>query len=287
MELFTGETPSVLGIMGRFIRKRLFNILSQGPIPSHIAFILDGNRRFARKNKLQEGDGYKAGFLSLLSSLTYCYELGVKYATVYAFSIDNFRRRPSEVQYVMDLMLEKIKMIMKEESTLNSYGVGVRFKGNIKLLSEPLQIAVEKVMKATAHNSRFLLYICVAYTSTDEIVHAAEESCKENLNSTDQQELEKANGTANSVIPAEKMKPFSDIKLVELERNFYITQDVDVLIRSSGEKRLSNFLLWQATHCILYSPTALWPEIGFWHIVRAVVDFQRYHSYFDKKKKQL
>jgi ditrans,polycis-polyprenyl diphosphate synthase len=94
-----------------------------GPIPNHLAFIMDGNRRYAKKEKLEEGAGHRAGFSVLMSMLKYCYELGVTYVTIYAFSIENFKRKPDEVQNLMDLILEKIEGLLKEESLVNKYGV--------------------------------------------------------------------------------------------------------------------------------------------------------------------
>ncbi|XP_020536021.1 dehydrodolichyl diphosphate synthase 6 isoform X2 [Jatropha curcas] len=246
MELICNIEP--MGVLASFIRSCLFHVLSVGPIPSHLAFIMDGNRRFAKKEKLGPGAGHKAGFSALMLILKYCYELGVKYVTVYAFSIDNFRRRPEEVKIVMDLMLEKIEGILKEESVVNQYGIRVYF---------------------------------LAYTSLDEIIHAVHESCKDKL-------------IKNTIFPD---KPCTDaiegeekdsIKLVDLEKHMYMAlgPEPDVLIRTSGESRLSNFLLWQTSHCTLYSPDALWPEIGLWNLVWAVLNFQRNHSYLEKKKKR-
>lgn len=277
--------------MWMYIRKFLFSILCVGPIPDHIAFIMDGNRRYAKKQKLEEGSGHKAGFLALMSLLKYCYELGVKYTTIYAFSIDNFRRRPEEVQYVMDLMLEKIEGLLKEESIVNQFGVRVSFVGNLKLLNEPVRVAAEKVMIATANNTKTRLLICVAYTSSDEIVNAVQESCREKWHG-----IKALNGMKNDEIQAldgemseEYQEKNPDIKLVDLEKNMYmaIAPDPDILIRSSGETRLSNFLLWQATNTLLCCPRALWPEMGLWNLVWAVLKFQRNYSYMEKKKKQL
>lgn len=277
--------------MWMYIRKFLFSILCVGPIPDHIAFIMDGNRRYAKKQKLEEGSGHKAGFLALMSLLKYCYELGVKYTTIYAFSIDNFRRRPEEVQYVMDLMLEKIEGLLKEESIVNQFGVRVSFVGNLKLLNEPVRVAAEKVMIATANNTKTRLLICVAYTSSDEIANAVQESCREKWHG-----IKALNGMKNDEIQAldgemseEYQEKNPDIKLVDLEKNMYmaIAPDPDILIRSSGETRLSNFLLWQATNTLLCCPRALWPEMGLWNLVWAVLKFQRNYSYMEKKKKQL
>ncbi|KRH31659.1 hypothetical protein GLYMA_10G003300v4 [Glycine max] len=139
----------------------MFAILSMGPVPSHIAFIMDGNRRYAKKRNMEEGDGHKAGFTALMSILRYCYELGVK--------------RPKEVQSLMELMREKIEELLKQESLINEYGVRLHFIGDMQLLTEPVRVALEKAMRVTAHNNQRVLLICVAYTSRHEIVHAVQE----------------------------------------------------------------------------------------------------------------
>ncbi|KAA8547586.1 hypothetical protein F0562_004015 [Nyssa sinensis] len=316
-----GTVSKIFGSLSSTMRKLLFCSLSVGPIPNHIAFIMDGNRRYAKKRNLKEGIGHKAGFLTLMSLLKYCYELGVKYVTVYAFSIDNFKRRPAEVQYVMDLMQEKIEGLLKEETIVNQYGVRVCFIGNLKLLHESVRVAAEKAMRATANNTKTVLLICVAYTSTDEIVHAVQESCEHKdefkangmMNNGEKEHKDefkanglinghkdefKANGLinghkdefkANGLINGEKQQEDHVIKLVDLEKHMYmaVAPDPDILIRSSGETRLSNFLLWQTTVCELFSPSALWPELGLWHLVWAVLNFQRNYPYLEKKKKQL
>uniref|UniRef100_A0A2P2ISV6 Alkyl transferase n=1 Tax=Rhizophora mucronata TaxID=61149 RepID=A0A2P2ISV6_RHIMU len=302
-----------------FMRRCMFRVLSMGPIPDHFAFIMDGNRRYAKKVNMEEGAGHRAGFSALLSILKYCYELGVKYVTVYAFSIDNFKRQPDEVQDLMDLMLEKIEELLKEESIVKQYGIRVYFIGNLKLLTQPVRVAAEKVMRVTANNSKCALLVCIAYTSRDEIVHAVEESCIEKLGRAkscdfneggtkngvikhpvlqshedycDAGQLSNATTTGNDTTPADekgKMLGYgSTIKLLDIEKHMYmaVAPEPNILIRSSGETRLSNFLLWQTSNCSLYSPDALWPEIGLWHLVWAVLNFQRCHSYLEKKKKQ-
>lgn len=335
-----------------YMRRFLFDVLSVGPIPNHVAFILDGNRRYARKWNLGEGMGHRAGFLSLMSMMKYCYELGIKYISIYAFSIDNFRRKPHEVKYVMDLMLEKIEGMLKE-SIVEEYGVRVYFIGNLKLLNDTVRTAAEKAMKATARNNRTILLICVAYTSTHEIVHSAQESCEqlwdeiqshklngvpfgkvseiseekedapedEKEEESEEKKKDMSKVKQRNIIKDEKMENRSNgkheqmgygkkleenseekqegfgkemkdvqytIKLSDIERNMYmgLAPDVDILVRTSGETRLSNFLLWQTWNGLLYSPNALWPEIGLKHLVWAILNFQRAHPLFDKRKKQ-
>uniref|UniRef100_A0A1J3I7D1 Alkyl transferase n=1 Tax=Noccaea caerulescens TaxID=107243 RepID=A0A1J3I7D1_NOCCA len=266
-------------------RRCLFRVISMGPLPNHLAFIMDGNRRYAKKCGLVDGSGHKAGFSALMSMLQYCYELGVKYVTIYAFSIDNFRRRPEEVQSLMDLLLEKINSLLEKESIVHEYGMRVYFIGNFALLSDQVRAATEEVMKATAKNSRLVLLVCIAYNSTDEIVQAVKKTC---MNKS-----EEASGSYKHEdregMDMEKKQEERRIQLVDIEENMQmgVAPNPDILIRSSGETRLSNFLLWQTGNSQLFSPDALWPEIGLRHLVWAILNFQRSHSYLEKKKKQL
>ncbi|CAH9052131.1 unnamed protein product [Cuscuta epithymum] len=261
-----------------FIRRCIISLLSAGPVPTHIAFIMDGNRRYAKKQNLEEGHGHRAGFAALINLLKYCYEFGVKYITVYAFSIDNFKRRPEEVGSLMLLMQEKIEELIKEESVVNSYGVRLYFKGNLDLLSDSVRSSAERAMVATSGNSKTILSICVAYTSTDEIVHAVELSCEEKWQSSDMYRHVNGNGKNENLI----------IGVTDINRHMYMAgvPDPNIIIRTSGETRLSNFLLWQSSKCLLYSPESLWPEMGFRHLVWAIVNFQRYAVYLKGAKEK-
>ncbi|MCD9561308.1 hypothetical protein HAX54_020365 [Datura stramonium] len=271
-----------------FVRQCIFSVLNVGPIPSHIAFVMDGNRRYSKKLNLLDGDGHRAGFSALINMLRYCYELGVKYITVYAFSIDNFKRSPEEVVSLMKLMQEKIDELTKEESIVNSLGIRIYFQGNLKLLSDHVRSAAERAMVKTAGNSRAVLSICVAYSSTDEIVHAVQESCEEKWNGIRKRDANNAGG--NLIGLEENGKDMDEhlIGVTNVDRHMYMSvcPDPDIIIRTSGATRLSNFLLWQSAHCLLYSPTALWPEIGLRHLVWVVLDFQRNYLYLKEKKKQ-
>ncbi|OMP05786.1 Di-trans-poly-cis-decaprenylcistransferase-like protein [Corchorus olitorius] len=141
---------------------------------------MDGNRRYAKKKKLKDVmEGHEAGCLALMSIFVYCYELGVKYVTAYAFSIDNFKRRPEEVEKLMDLMMQKIQLLT---AIVIRFGVRVHFSGNLELLNSDVRGAAKKLMEDTCDNSNAVLTICIAYTSTDEIVHAIQQSCEDVLN---------------------------------------------------------------------------------------------------------
>ncbi|XP_073526042.1 uncharacterized protein [Phyllobates terribilis] len=250
------------------MRNCFFYVLSAGPIPDHIAFIMDGNRRYAKKHNVNESAGHRIGYRALISMLRYCYELGIKYVTVYAFSIDNFKRGPEEVESLMELLEEKMESLLKQDSIVNQYGVRVHFAGDLNLLNKPVHTAAQRLMESTSVNKKAVLSVCIAYTSTNEIVRAVQNAYEDR---------------------SEFGKGKCSLRLVDIERSLdlSVAPDPDIIIRTSGETRMSNFLLWQSARCLLYSPSALWPEIGFWHLVWAVLEFQKMHSYLEKKKKQV
>ncbi|PKU86587.1 dehydrodolichyl diphosphate synthase 6 [Dendrobium catenatum] len=265
------------------VRRCIFYVLSIGPMPNHIAFIMDGNRRYANKRSLERGTGHRAGFSALISILRYCYEMGVKYVTIYAFSIDNFRRKPEEVQSTMDLMKEKIDELLKEQSFVNEYEVRLNFWGNHNLLNDPLRLSVEKAMRSTCHNTGPVLSVCVAYTSTDEIAHAIEMSCHEKRDLM--KELH-ACGCKNDFFEEFDMQ--SVISVADFERHLYTSgcPDPDIVIRTSGETRLSNFLLLQSSFSHLQNPTPLWPDFSFSHLVWAILKYQRGHPYLQERSRR-
>nr|XP_027101286.1 dehydrodolichyl diphosphate synthase 6-like [Coffea arabica] len=167
--------------------------------------------------------------------LKYCYELGVKYVTIYAFNIDNFRRRPEEVQSTMRLILEKIEDLIEEESMVNHYGVRIYFLGSLKLLSKPVRLAAERAVVATSRNSKAVLSICLAYTSSDEILHAVQECCEEKW---DEGSALESKGAGNGLLflkgnKNDKSKPSIVVK--DLEKNIYaaVAPDPDIIIQTS------------------------------------------------------
>ncbi|CAM8908102.1 unnamed protein product [Rhodiola kirilowii] len=274
-------------IVCNFLQRCLFWILSFGPIPSHIAFIMDGNRRYEKTHNLEPGMGHRAGYISLMGLLKYCYQLGVKYVTVYAFSIDNFKRQPEEVRNLMELLQEKIESLLKAESIVHQYGISVHFIGNLNILDDSVRAAAEKAMLATARNNQAVLCICIAYTSTDEIAHASVEVCR-NLCAEVQTTITDAADSDDKVECSLKTQELPTVNSVDIDKNMYmaVAPDPDIVLRSSGETRLSNFLLWQTSGSLLYSPAALWPDIGLKHLVWAVLNFQRNYSYLQKIQKQ-
>ncbi|XVF67144.1 hypothetical protein PTKIN_Ptkin10aG0097000 [Pterospermum kingtungense] len=269
-----------------FLRKCIFSVLSVGPKPCHIAFIMDGNRRYGKQRNLKDGAGHDAGYSALIFMLICCCELGIKYITAYAFSIDNFKRRPEEVQYIMDLTLEKIELeLSRADNIYNRYGVRVHFSGNLELLSQPLQDAAKRLTVATANNSKALLTLCFAYTSTDEMVSAVQKTCHRKL-----AQIQEPNPVGMMSRYDQGEGNYRVVELADIKKHMYmaVAPDPDIIIRTSGEKRLSNFLLLQSTNSCLISFSQLWPGITFWHLVWVVLNFQRnYYYYLEKKKEQI
>lgn len=271
----------VVESLKNFLRKCIIAVLSYGPMPKHIAFIMDGNRRYAKSRSIKQGTGHSVGFSALMASLIYCYEMGVKYITVYAFSIDNFKRDPSEVQTLMELMEEKINELLENKNVINKVNCKINFWGNLDMLPEPVRLAAHKLMASTAENTGLVFSVCMPYNSTSEIANAVTELCKERRGTMQgQQHAGGCNGRAANGGAS------SDISVADLDRHMYTAgcPDPDIVIRTSGETRLSNFLLWQTTFSHLQSPDPLWPEFSWRHLVWAILQYQRAYPYIEQNK---
>ncbi|KAL0047546.1 hypothetical protein WJX82_006242 [Trebouxia sp. C0006] len=217
---------------------------------------MDGNRRFATNQGLQTITGHQQGYLKLLDALQWCLDLGVEAITVYAFSIDNFRRDPREVAALMCLAEEKLLDLLCHKDIIDTNKVQVRVIGNLSLLPARVQQAANQVMAATSHHRQFRLNICMAYTSRQEMAQA--------VHAVHQQVAE---GSIAAV----------DVTADTIEQELY-TQGcppVDLLIRTSGEHRLSDFMLWQSRYAQLVFSNTLWPDYSFWHLLQALVQYQR------------
>lgn len=232
-----------------------YQVLKAGNIPQHVAFIMDGNRRYAKKEKIKTKDGHGKGFEKLTEVLHWCNELDIPEVTVYAFSIENFKRSPEEVETLLSIFKEKIEKLLEEEDALMKHGVCVRFVGNIMLFDKELRKLMSKVVHVTKQNTSSTLNIAVAYTSRDEITEAIKEV----------------------VVGIEKgMIKESDVNEHLLESCFYTNKSkpVDLLIRTSGEVRLSDFLLWQSSFSILSFVEPLWPEFSIWQFFICILKYQ-------------
>jgi len=256
----TEETGWVREYSYSWLERLALNVIKVGRVPRHIAVIMDGNRRFAR----QAGDpvlaGHRAGFEKLAETLQWCKELGVREVTVYAFSIENFNRKESEVSDLLDLARDKFKVLLGEKEKLSEAGLRVRILGNLSYLPADLREIITEVEKATADNTESLLNIALSYTAREEITHAVREV---------------ADRLSSGHIDA------ADVDEETLQRFLYTGQSEtpELLIRTSGETRLSDFMLWQASRSITYFSPVLWPDFSLWQLLAGVFFFQRqYHQ---------
>uniref|UniRef100_A0A1B0GHI0 ditrans,polycis-polyprenyl diphosphate synthase [(2E,6E)-farnesyldiphosphate specific] n=1 Tax=Lutzomyia longipalpis TaxID=7200 RepID=A0A1B0GHI0_LUTLO len=243
-------------------------VVKVGKVPEHIAFIMDGNRRFARKIHVEKAEGHSRGFEKLSEVLQWCLDLGVKEVTVYAFSIENFKRSEDEVDALMKLASEKFDKIMEEEEKLNENGVCIRIIGNMGMLPEYLQRKIARAMYITRLNSKAILNVAFAYTSRDEITHSVRTITE---------------GVSDSILDQEIITD----DLVNRCLHTKYCSDPDLLIRTSGETRLSDFLLWQVSSTILYFTKTLWPEITIWHVLGAIFQYQRHYYQMQTPQKIL
>ncbi|XP_044626033.2 dehydrodolichyl diphosphate synthase complex subunit DHDDS isoform X5 [Equus asinus] len=202
---------------------------------------------------------HKAPCLLPSQTLRWCLNLGVLEVTVYAFSIENFKRSKSEVDGLMDLARQKFSRLMEEQEKLQKHGVCIRVLGDLHLLPLDLQELIAQAVQATKNYNKCFLNVCFAYTSRHEISNAVREM---------------AWGVEQGLLDP------SDVSESLLDKCLYTNHSPhpDILIRTSGEVRLSDFLLWQTSHsCLVFQPV-LWPEYTFWNLCEAILQFQMNHS---------
>jgi len=236
-------------------------ILKAGALPKHIAFIMDGNRRYAQRKEVSRAAGHLAGFERLATVLETCLDMGISEVTVYAFSIENFNRSKEEVDCLFDLCREKFSVLLegKQQQLLMEHQVCVRVIGDMSMLPKDLQQMLARVMLNTLCNYRAVLNVCLAYTSRNDMASAVR-SCA--------QAVERG-----ILLP-------SDVTDSVISRAMMSNQmpDLDMLIRTSGEVRLSDFLLWESTNSCLVFEEVLWPDFSIWDLYKAILLYQR-HSY--------
>lgn len=234
----------------------IIKVLKAGPVPQHVAFIMDGNRRFARKENIAKAEGHSKGFDKLSETLQWCQDIGIREVTVYAFSIENFKRTKEEVDTLMDLAREKFRKLLEERDKLHERGICIRIIGNMNLLPVDIQHCMAEAVLLTQNNKNAFLNVAFSYTSRDEIAQSIRVA---------------AEGVQSGQLLAE------DIDEEVLTKCMYTRQctDPDLLVRTSGEMRLSDFLLWQSSSTVIYFTKTLWPEFNVWHLFGAVFYYQR------------
>ncbi|KAK3709677.1 cis-prenyltransferase [Vermiconidia calcicola] len=330
------------------IRELLIGSLKCGPIPKHIAFIMDGNRRWARTHHLETVEGHHMGFEALARVLEVCYKSGVKYVTIYAFSIENFKRSKYEVEGLMDMAKTKLVQMSQHGELFDRYGASVRILGDRSLVREDVLEQVDKAVEMTQHNDQAVLNVCFPYTGREEIARSIQETVREwstsspgqptkrpfseshiqrNIRSTQllssvaeeeaQQPLSSKEDGASaptsdaestemseqdldssfqqppssqtSHSPSPNLKPVTrktsnsthlpdpeTITASTLTKNTYINcPPPELLIRTSGVNRLSDFMLWQCHEDTeVKFLDCLWPEFDLWYFLPVLVEWQ-------------
>tara|TARA_B100000315_G_C14460805_1_gene533621 strand:+ start:299 stop:985 length:687 start_codon:yes stop_codon:yes gene_type:complete len=222
--------------------------------PKHISIILDGNRRYAEKLGIPKFKGHEKGFNKIKEVLKWCIELNVKEVTLYCFSTENFERNKNEVDYLFNLFRKKIGDFKKDKD-IHDNKVKVSFIGRLSMFPEDMQKAMKEVMEATENYENYKLNLALAYGSRSEIVDAVKKIISKNI---------------------------KDINEDTIAENLYLSDDVDILIRPGGEKRISNFLLWQSSYAELYFLDTLWPEFTKEDLIKIIEDFKQRERRYGK-----
>lgn len=222
--------------------------------PRHIGIILDGNRRYSKKVGIPKLKGHEKGYNKIKDVLKWCVELGIKEVTLYCFSTENFNRSKEEVDYIFNLFRSRIGDFKKDKA-IHGNKVKISFVGRLSMFPKDMQEAMKDVMEATKNYGNYKLNLALAYGSRSEIVDAIRKIISKNI---------------------------KDINEKTIAENLYVPDDVDILIRPGGEKRLSNFLLWQNSYAELFFLEKLWPEFEKEDLIKIIEEFKQRERRFGK-----
>ncbi|MEI6814994.1 MAG: isoprenyl transferase [Bacteroidota bacterium] len=234
-------------------------------LPTHIAIIMDGNGRWAKQKGKIRVFGHQHGVKSVRDAAESCAELGVKYLTLYAFSTENWNRPKLEINALMELLVSTIN---KETKTLNDNDIKLEAIGDLKSLPSSCYRELMNAIEKTKNNKRMTLVLALSYSSRMELVEAMKSIAKD---------------VAAGKINADEIDENTIIQ------NIY-TKDIpdpELLIRTSGEHRISNFLLWQSAYTELYFTDTLWPDFGKEKLYEAIIDFQSRERRFGMTSEQM
>jgi undecaprenyl diphosphate synthase len=232
----------------------LANALDPTRLPVHIAIIMDGNGRWANRRSLPRVAGHRAGVGPVRSTVETCARLGIKVLTLYAFSVENWKRPRAEVETLWRLLRYYLK---RELPDLQNNGIRLQAIGKLNALPAPVRRELDSVVEATSRNRRLLVNLAINYSGRSEILDAI-----------------------NSVIEDARRQGRLDALHVDeglLASHLYTatSPDPDLLIRTSGEMRISNFLLWQIAYSELYVTDTLWPDFNRTELLKAILDYQK------------
>ena len=241
-----------------------FNI-NPDKLPQHLAIIMDGNGRWAKKQGFLRTVGHENGATAVKRVVEQCARLGIPYLTLYAFSTENWNRPKFEVDMLMKLL---VKALRKELKTLHENNIKLNAIGSLDALPTAVRKELTEVLEKTKNNTRLTLSLALSYGSRNELIEAVKiisSKVKNNIISTDA----------------------IDESLINQHLYTYNLPDVDLLIRTSGEQRISNFLLWQIAYAELYFTEVLWPDFTNEHLYEALDIYQNRERRFGKTSEQL
>jgi undecaprenyl diphosphate synthase len=234
-------------------------------IPKHVAIIMDGNGRWAKQKGFIRTIGHKNGSKSVKQIITECSRLGIEYLTLYAFSTENWNRPKLEVETLMNVLINSLK---KELKTMQEGNIKMNAIGNLEKLPKNAQKQLFDVINKTKNNTRMTLTLALSYGSREELVNAVKlisEKVKNNIISIDT----------------------IDDSIINEHLYTHNIPDVDLLIRTSGEHRISNFLLWQIAYSELYFTDVLWPDFKEQDLHEAIISYQKRERRFGKTSEQI
>ena len=243
----------------------LLDNINVNNIPNHVAIIMDGNGRWAKQRGFERTEGHVRGVQSVKDVVKAAVEVGVKYLTVYAFSTENWLRPQEEVDVLMDLMVQAVSA---ETDDLIANGVSLRYIGDIERLPQKTRNAIKQSEKETSGGENLTLVVAMGYSSRWEITEAIKKISRD-INKGDLVE--------------------DDITEKTIEQ-YLTTQgfpELDLLIRTGGDVRISNFLLWQVAYSELIFTDVFWPDFGKENFYEAIIDFQKKERRFGKTSEQI
>jgi undecaprenyl diphosphate synthase len=239
--------------------------IDQTNLPQHIAIIMDGNGRWAKEHAIGRIRGHKRGAQAVRATVRTCREIGIKYLTLFAFSIENWGRPAAEVEGLMSLLEEYLAKEIKE---LHKQGIKLKTIGQIDHLKQSAKDKLASAKEMTANNDQMILNLALSYGGRDEIIDAVKKIVNDNANG------KISSGDINKEIFSKYL-------------NTAGMPDPDLLIRTSGEYRISNFLLWQLAYTELYFTDVLWPDFKKEDILKAIASYQKRERRFGLTGEQL
>ena len=245
--------------------EKLKTKILKNKVPRHLAIIMDGNGRWAKLKNHPRVFGHKNGVNSVRETIEGCREIGIKHLTLYAFSTENWNRPKLEVKTLMSLLVSSLK---KELKSLLENNIKLNTIGNLNDLPKGARKELTEVIEKTKNNTALTLTLALSYGSRDEIVNVIKNISKKVVN--------------------------NELQIEEINENIinnhlytFSLPDVDFLIRTSGEKRISNFLLWQIAYAELYFTNTLWPDFKKENLFNAILEYQNRERRFGKTSEQI